>query len=53
MDKRDSRVSQSGDGIMPVPRIPDLVHSGTPVEMEDEIRLGGNLATRYQRGTVG
>jgi len=46
-------VSQSGDGIVSVPRIPGLVHSGTPIEIKDEIRLGGNLSMRYQGGTLG
>jgi len=53
VDERDGRVSQSGDGIVPVPRIPGLVRSGTPIKIEEEIRLGSNLSTRFQRGTVG
>ena len=53
VDERDGCVSQSGDGIVPVPKIPGLVCSGRSIEIEDEIRLGGNLSTRYQRGTIG
>ena len=53
IDERDDRVGQSGDGIMPVPRIPGLVRSGVLIEIEEEIGFGGNLSTRYQRGTVG
>jgi len=38
---------------MSVPRVLGLVRSRTPVEVEKEIRLGVNLPTRYQGGTVG
>jgi len=41
VDERDSHVSQSGDGIVPVPRIPGLVRSGTPIEIEEEISVTG------------
>jgi len=53
VDERDSRVSQGSDGVMSLPRIPGLVHSRTPVEIEEEVRLGGNLSMRYHRGVVG
>ena len=46
-------VSQSWDGIVSLPWILDHVRSRTPVEVEEEIRLGGNFPTRYQGGTVG
>jgi len=36
------RVSQGCDGVVSVPRVLDLVRSRTPVEVEEEIRLGGN-----------
>jgi len=53
MYEGDGHVSQSRDGIVPVPWVPDLVRGRTPVEVEEEIRLGGDLPTRYQGGTVG
>jgi len=53
VDERDGRVGQSGNGIMTVPQIPGLVRSGGPIQVEEEIGLGGNLSTCYQRGTVG
>jgi len=46
-------VSQSCDGIVSVPWVFGLVRSGTPVEVEKEIGLGGNLPARQQEGTVG
>ena len=46
-------VSQSRDGVVSLPRVLGLVRSRTPVEVEEEIRLGGNFPTRYQGGTVG
>jgi len=39
VDERGGHMSQSGDAIVPVPRIPGLVHCGTPIEVEEEIRL--------------
>ena len=53
VDERGGCVSQSCDDIMPVPRILGLVGSGTPIEVEQEIRLAGNLPMRYQGGPVG
>ena len=49
----DGCVSQSRDGVVPVPWVLGLVRSRTPVEVKEEIRLGGNFPTRYQGGTVG
>jgi len=49
----DGRISQSCDGIVSVPRVPGLVRGRTPVEVEEEIRLGGNLPTRQHGGVVG
>jgi len=51
--ERDGRISQGCDGVVSVPRVLGLVQSGTPVEVEEEIRLGGNLPIRYQGGAVG
>jgi len=42
----DGRISQSCDGVVPVPRVPGLVQGRTPVEVEEEISLGGDLPTR-------
>jgi len=53
VDERDGHVSQSSDVLVSVPRIPDIFRSGTPVEIEEEIRLGGNLPTHYHAGMVG
>jgi len=53
VDARDGRLWQGGDGIVPVPQIPGLVCSATPIKIEEEIRLGGNLSTYYQKGKVG
>jgi len=49
----DGRVSQGCDGVVPVPWVLGLVWGRTPVEIEEEIGLGSNFATRYQGGTVG
>jgi len=49
----DGHVSQGGDGVVSVSQVLVLVRNRTPVEVEDEIRLGGNLPTRYQGGRVG
>jgi len=49
----DGRVSQSSDGIVPVPWVHSLERGRTPVEVEQEIRLGGNFPQHYQGGTVG
>ena len=38
---------------MSVPRVPGLVRGRMPVEVEDEISLGGNFPMRYRGGTVG
>ena len=53
MDEGNGRVGQSGDGVMSESRIPELVRSGAPVEIEQEIWLGSNLPKCYQGGTVG
>jgi len=42
----DSRVSQGCNGVVSVPRVLELVRSRTPVEVEEEIRLGGNFPMR-------
>ena len=47
MDEGDGRVSQSGDDVVSVSGIPDLVRSGAPVEIEEQRGLRGNLPTRY------
>jgi len=52
VDERDGCVGQSIAGIVPVSRIPGLVQIRTPIEVEEEIRLGGNLSTRHKRGMV-
>jgi len=49
----DGRVSQSCDGVVSVPWVLGFVRGRTPVEVEEKIRLGGNLPTHYQSGTVG
>jgi len=51
--EEDGRVSQSCDGVVSVSRVFRLVRSGTPVEVEKEIGLGGNLPARQQEGTMG
>jgi len=43
VDQRGGRLSQSCNGIVSVPRNPGLVHSGMPIEIEEEIRLRGDL----------
>ena len=48
----DGRIGQGCDGVVSVPRVLELVRSRTPVEIEEKIRLGGNLPTRYQGGAV-
>ena len=53
MYEGDDRVSQSCDGVMSVPRVIVLVRSRTPVEVEEELRLAGNLPTHYQGVMVG
>ena len=53
MHKGDSRISQSCDGVVSVPRVLGVVRSRTAVEVEEEIRLRCNLPTCYQGGTVG
>jgi len=49
----DGRVSQSCDSVVSVPQVLVLVRSRTPVEVEEEIRFGGNLPSCYQGGMVG
>jgi len=49
----DGRISQSCDGVVTVSWVLCLVRSRTPVEIEEEIGLGGNFPTCQQRGTVG
>ena len=53
MYEGDGRASQSCDGVVSVPWVVGLVRGKTPVEVEEEIRLGGNFPMRYQGGTVG
>ena len=48
-----SRVRQSCDSVVSIPWVLGLVRSRTPVEVEEEIWLGGNLPMRHQMGTVG
>ena len=45
MYKGDGRTGQGCDGVMSIPWVLGLVRSGTPVEVEEEIGLGGNLPT--------
>ena len=52
MNEGCGRVSQGRDGVMSVPRVLELVRSRTPVEAEEEIKLGGNFPTRYYGGAV-
>jgi len=49
----DGHFHQSHDCLVSVYRVLGLVWGGTPVEVEEEIWLGGNLPTRQQGGTVG
>ena len=49
----DGRICQSGDGVVSVSWFLGLVRGGTPVEVEEEIGLGGDLPMRQQGGTVG
>jgi len=49
----DGRIRQSCDGVVPVSQVLGLVWGGTPVEVEEEIGLGGNLPMRQQGGQVG
>ena len=51
--ERDGCICQSCDGVVSVSWVPGLVRGGTPVEVEEEIGLGGNLPTRQLGGTVG
>jgi len=53
MHKGDGRVSQSRDGVGSVPRVPCLVRGRAPVEVEEEIRLGGTFPMPYQGCAVG
>ena len=53
MYKGDGRIGQGCDGVMSIPWVLGLVRSRTPVEVEEEIGLGGNLPTCQQGGTVG
>ena len=53
MYEGDGRISQSCDGVVPVPWVLGLVRGRTPVEVEEEVRLGGNFPTRHHGGTVG
>jgi len=49
----DGGIRESREGVVSVPRVPGLVRGRTPVEVEEEVRLGGNLPTCYRGGTVG
>ena len=49
----DGRIRQGRDGVVSVSWALDLVRSGTPVEVEEKIGLGGDLPTRQQEGTEG
>jgi len=49
----DGSVGQSRDGVVSLPRVPGLVRSRAPGEVEEEIRLEGNFPTHYQGGGVG
>jgi len=53
MYKGGGRIGQSCDGVVSVPGILCLVRSRTPIEVEEEIRLRGDLPMRHQGGTVG
>jgi len=53
MDEGDGSVSQSCDGVLSVSLVLDLVRGGAPIEIEEQVRLGSNLPTRYQGGAVG
>jgi len=48
----DGGVSQGCDGVVSVPRVLELARGRIPVEVEEEIRLGGNFPPRYEGGTV-
>jgi len=49
----DGRVSQGCDGVVTVSWVLCLVRSRTPLEIEEEVGLGGNFPTRQQCGMVG
>jgi len=51
--KGGGHVSQGRDGVVSVSLVPGFVWNGTPIEVEEEIRLGGNLSPCHQGGTVG
>jgi len=53
MYERGGHVSQGGDGVVSVPWVLDFVRSRAPIEVEQEVRLGSDLPTRHQDGTVG
>jgi len=53
MYEENGRVGKGCDGVVSVSWVLGLVQSGTPVEVAEEIRLGGSLPTRYLGGTVG
>jgi len=45
-------IGEGCDGIVPISGILQLVRGRTPVEVTEEVALGGNLPTRDQRGAV-
>jgi len=48
----DGCVGQGCDGVVSIPRIFQLVRGRTPVEVKEEVRLGGNFPPRQQGGAV-
>jgi len=53
MYEEDGRVGQSCNGVMSVLWVLSLLRSRTPVEVEEEIGLGGNFPMHYHGSRVG
>ena len=53
MYEGDSRIRQSWHRVVSVSWVLGLVRDGVPVEVEEEVGVGGNLPTRQQGGMVG
>ena len=53
MHEWDGRISQSCDGVVSVSRVLGFVRGRTPFEVEEKVRLGGDLPTCYRGSAVG
>jgi len=49
----DGRSSESCNSVVPLPWVLGLVRCGMPVEVEEEIKLKGNLSSWQQKGAIG